>query len=213
MLLQGILLGVSLSFMIGPLLFAIVEAGIGQGFRAGVSVAAGIWFSDVLYMLAALYGLEAMETVVSFPHFKVFAGVLGGLLLAGFGFGSLWKARAAVPVTEGSDIPETPVKSPKTYLWWWIRGFLLNTVNPGTVFFWVGIVSAVVLPSDWGKSEIVVFFGGMLSTLVVTDTLKAWAAKRLRRFLTARHTQQIQRVLGIVLLVFGVVLLLRAVFF
>lgn len=213
MLLQGILLGVSLSFMVGPLLFAIVEAGIGQGFRAGVSVAAGIWASDVLYMLAAMFGLDAMETLVSFPNFKVFAGTMGGLLLAGFGFGSLWKVRKAVPVSEGFNLPESPVKSPKNYVWWWLRGFLVNTVNPGTVFFWLGIVSAVVVPSGWGKDDILVFFGGMLSTLVVTDTLKAWAAKRLRKFLTAQHTQRIQQGLGIVLLVFGVVLILRTVFF
>jgi len=211
MLFQGILLGVSLSFMIGPLLFAIVEAGIGQGFRAGVSVAAGIWASDVLYMFAAMFGLEAIEALVAFPHFKVLSGVMGGLLLAGFGFGSLWKSR--VVVLDGLNLSESPVKNPKNYLWWWLRGFLLNTVNPGTVFFWLGIVSAVVVPSDWGKNDILVFFGGMLSTLVVTDTLKAWAAKRLRRFLTPRHTKRIQQGFGILLLIFGVVLIVRALFF
>ena len=89
MLLQGILLGISLSFLIGPLLFAIVEAGIGQGFRAGVSVAAGSWFSDVLYVMAAFYGVEAMEALVALPNFKLWSGIMGGILLTAFGLGSL----------------------------------------------------------------------------------------------------------------------------
>ncbi len=96
MLLQGILLGISLSFLIGPLLFAIVEAGIGQGFRAGVSVAAGIWVSDMLYIVAALYGLSAMEALVTLPNFKTWAGLSGGLILALFGLGSFFKAQRQI---------------------------------------------------------------------------------------------------------------------
>ncbi|MFN0034220.1 MAG: LysE family translocator [Saprospiraceae bacterium] len=213
MLLQGILLGLSLSFLVGPLLFAIVEAGIGQGFRAGVAVAAGIWASDVLYVLAALYGVEAMEALVALPHFKMWAGLVGGGMLVGFGLGSFWKARAQSTnqLSESSKLSES--FATKTYLSWWLRGFLVNTVNPGTVFFWLGIVSAVVVPSGWSRSQMLVFFGGMLAALVVTDTVKAWAAKRLRRFLTPAHTRQLQRILGALLVIFGAALFFRAIIF
>ncbi|MFN0175241.1 MAG: LysE family translocator [Saprospiraceae bacterium] len=212
MLLQGILLGISLSFLVGPLMFAIVEAGIGQGFRAGVAVAAGIWVSDVLYVLAAFYGVEAMEALVALPRFKMWAGLAGGLLLAGFGLGTIWKTRIMRKLS-GSFLEGQWVETPnhKTYLWWWLRGFLLNTVNPGTVFFWLGIVTAVVVPSGWSRQEMLIFFGGMLATLVITDTLKAWAAKRLRKFLTPEHTRKIQLGLGLLMVFFGGVLIVRAV--
>ena len=214
MLLQGILLGISLSFLVGPLLFAIVEAGISQGFRAGVSVAAGIWISDLLYVFASFYGIEAMEAVVALPHFKMWAGLAGGLLLTGFGLGSFLKAQKQIQLPKSlQGASQALAIQPKTYLWWWIRGFLLNTINPGTVFFWLGIVTAVVVPSGWKRAEMLVFFGGMLATLILTDTLKAWAAKRLRRFLTPGHIQQIQRGLGVLLIVFGLVLFARSVFF
>lgn len=206
MLTQGVLLGLSLSFLVGPLLFAVVEAGIAQGFRAGLAVAAGIWASDVLYVLAAMFGLQSLENLTALPHFKSWAGVLGGLILLAFGAGSFFKNK---PPQAAARADSTWVDTRKNYSAWWLRGFLLNTVNPGTIFFWLGITSAVVVPNGWGRREMLVFFGGMLATLVLTDTLKAWGAKRLRAFLTPTHTRQVQRGLGLMLMVFGAVLLLR----
>jgi threonine/homoserine/homoserine lactone efflux protein len=207
MLFQGILLGLSLSFLVGPLLFAVVEAGIAQGFRAGVAVAAGIWASDVLYVLVAMFGLQSLEALTGLPHFKWWAGMLGGLILMAFGANSFFKHKAPQAAAHAES---ASFSIRKNYSAWWLRGFLLNTVNPGTIFFWLGITSAVVVPNGWGRREMLVFFGGMLFALVLTDTLKAWGAKRLRAFLTPTHTQQVQRGLGLLLMIFGAVLLLRS---
>jgi len=84
-------------------------------------------------------------------------------------------------------------------------------VNPGTIFFWLGIVSAVVVPNGWNQQETLVFFGGMLGTLVLTDTLKAWAAKSIRGFLTPKHIRQVQQGIGLVLMLFGLVLIFRVI--
>jgi threonine/homoserine/homoserine lactone efflux protein len=206
MFFQGVLLGLSLSFMVGPLLFAIVEAGIVQGFRAGMAVALGIWASDVLYVLALMWGLERMEALVQLPGFRFWAGVSGGLLLVLFGLGSLLLKKSASQPASG---PEAPPQAHKPLLRYWLRGFLLNTINPFTVFFWLGIAGAVLAPNGWGRREMLVFFGGMLGVLVLTDTLKAYAARRVRRLLTPRHTRMAQRGIGVLLLIFGAAMVLR----
>jgi threonine/homoserine/homoserine lactone efflux protein len=204
MLIQGILLGISLSFMVGPLLFAILQAGIERGFRAGLAVAGGIWTSDALYVLAVLYGLKMLAAMTALPGFRLWAGLAGGILLVTFGLGNLFlKKTPAEPHFSES------LQRKNAYLAYFLRGFLLNTVNPFTVFFWLGIAGAVLVPAGWDKSQILVFFGGMLGTLVVTDTLKAYAAKQIRRFLTPRHTQQVRQAIGILLIAFGVVLMVR----
>ena len=76
-------------------------------------------------------------------------------------------------------------------------------------FFWLSIAGAVIIPNGWDSAEALVFFAGMLGTLVVTDTLKAYGAREIRRFLTPQHTFWVQRSIGALLLIFGLVLLLR----
>jgi threonine/homoserine/homoserine lactone efflux protein len=206
MLIQGMLLGISLSFLIGPLLFAVVEAGIGQGFRAGISVAAGIWLSDVFYVGVVLWGVETISSITALPGFETWAAILGGTLLIGFGAGSFFSKKH---ITANTDLIASGFER-RSYWHWMLRGFLINTFNPGTIFFWLGIVGAVVVPNGWNKPQTLVFFGGMLGTLVVTDTLKALAAKRIRKYLTPNHIRMTQKAIGALLMVFGLVMLGRS---
>jgi threonine/homoserine/homoserine lactone efflux protein len=206
MIFQGVLLGISLSFMIGPLLFSIIEAGIAHGFRAGFAVALGIWLSDIIYVVLVLSGVEVLAQLTAMPGFKVWSGIAGGCLLVIFGLGSFLKSGKNLAL-ETSEAPT----SKYGYRWsaYFLRGFLLNTINPFTVFFWVSIAGAVIIPNGWNIYETLLFFGGMLGTLVLTDTLKAYGARHIRRFLTPEHTFWVQRSIGIVLLIFGLVLVVR----
>ncbi|MBL7827910.1 MAG: LysE family transporter [Saprospiraceae bacterium] len=207
MFLQGILLGLSLSFLVGPLLFAVVEGGIIWGMRAGIAVAAGIWFSDVLFVALILWSVETLSAITQVDGFRFWAGIFGGLLLLVFGAASFFSKPKLPP--PGETFSEKPVKP--NYIKLWLRGFLINTINPGTIFFWLGIVSAVVAPNHWSMPQSLTFFSGMLATLVITDTLKAWGAKRLRKFLTPKHIQIVQKSIGLLLMIFGAVLALKSV--
>ncbi|MEY3195622.1 MAG: hypothetical protein RIQ78_1719, partial [Bacteroidota bacterium] len=138
--------------------------------------------------------------VIALEGFRCWMGLLGGMLLLGYGLGSFFSTERP---------PEGEIVKKYAYHRWWLRGFLINTVNPGTLFFWVGIVSAVVIPNGWHHQETTVFFGGMLGTLVLTDTLKAWAAKKVSRFLTPNHIRNVQRILGLLLGTFGLGLIIN----
>ncbi len=200
---QGIIWGLSLSFLIGPLLFSIVDASLERGFRAGLSVAAGIWISDVLFAVGVHGGIKVLASIAASPDFKFWAGIAGGILLIGFGVTSLiTRQTRRVPVL-------VLIKSPKSYFSYFLRGFLINTINPGTLFFWLSITGAVIIPNGWNSAETWWFFTGMLGTLVIADTLKAYGAKLLRRVLLPAHTRQLQRGIGLLLIIFGVSLVIR----
>jgi threonine/homoserine/homoserine lactone efflux protein len=206
MLLQGILLGISLSLMIGPLLFAIVQAGLERGFRAGLSVAAGIWISDLLLLAGLYYGMDAFSSLVQLPGFRAWSGLCGAALLVLFGIGS-WVSGGNITDPQ-ADIDA--FKPRNSYLGYGLRGFLLNTVNPFTLFFWIGIGGAFIVPNNHDAAAIVMFFSGMFGALMAADALKAWGAKKLRQMLTPDLILKIRRAIGLVLVVFGVVLAFRA---
>lgn len=225
LLINGVLLGLSLSFMVGPLLFGLLETSIERGSRAGVAVASGMWTGDVAYVAIIVYGLDAFAALTAVPHFRLYASVLGGSMLCLFGLFSLFSgkkivaqensavARSTDKLLDALDGHEQPGKPPNWTAWgmlgFWLRGLLLNTLNPGTIFFWLGIATALVVPSQWSATQTTVFFGGMLATTVVTDILKVYAAKHVRRFLTPAHILQVRRGIGILLLAFGAFLIVR----
>jgi threonine/homoserine/homoserine lactone efflux protein len=205
MLFQGILLGISLSLMIGPLLFAIVQAGLERGFRAGMAVAVGIWISDFVLLALLYFGMDALSALTALPGFRFWAGLCGAALLLLFGLGAWISSGKPPDVQAGLDA----FRSRNSYSGYGLRGFLLNTVNPFTLFFWIGIGGAFVVPNSGDVRAIVLFFSGMFGALMAADVLKAWGAKKLRQMLEPALILKIRRTIGLVLIGFGVALASR----
>ena len=207
LLLKGLLLGVTLSFIIGPLFFSIIESALQRGFRAGIAVASGIWTSDFMFIAVVIKGITSMEALVAWPGFKFWAGIVGSVMLMLFGAGSLLniKKNTAVSLEEHLHLP-----SQKGYWSQWLKGFLINTINPGTLIFWLGTATGIVAPNAWSNQEIILFFFSMMAVLISTDLLKIYAAKRLRQWLTPAHILLVRRGIGMTLIGFGLVLALRS---
>ena len=58
--LNGIISGIVLAFLIGPVFFTIIQTSIERGFWSGVFVAIGVSFSDALYILVSYLGLDSV---------------------------------------------------------------------------------------------------------------------------------------------------------
>ena len=48
---QGILLGLGLSVLVGPLIFLYIQVGIQFGFRSAFFLGLGAWMSDLMFIL------------------------------------------------------------------------------------------------------------------------------------------------------------------
>ena len=88
-LFEGIWFGLMLAVLAGPILFALLQAGIEQGFKAGMMVALGVFFSDVLFVLTVYFGLTYILAIVNLDGFKITLGVAGGIALILIGIGTL----------------------------------------------------------------------------------------------------------------------------
>ena len=200
---QGIYWGLLLAILVGPLLVALIQASLEQGTKAGVTVGLGIWVSDLFFILTVYFGIRYVNEWIAWDGFELTLGLIGAMVLLGVGIGTLLTPPPRL------DDPDHLLKNTRGPLALWTKGFLINTVNPFTVFFWASVMTGVVLKRAYDGQESFLFFAGILATIVCTDSLKVILAKKIRHRLTVRHLWWVRRVSGVALIVFAAVLAVR----
>jgi threonine/homoserine/homoserine lactone efflux protein len=204
-LIEGIILGVTLAFLIGPSFISLVQTSIHRGFPSGIQFAIGIVLSDLT--LIALSYLGALQ-ILQNQRNEVAVGVIGGLLLMGFG---------AVTFTRKYVIP-APVSievrvSGRGVLKYIMKGFFLNIFNPFLLIFWIGVMGVVTSKYGIPSKEILIFFAGTIGAVFLTDLFKVGIAHRIKRYLNARVLTIMNRIVGVFLVLFGIALIIRVWYF
>lgn len=202
-LVEGIQTGLILCFLIGPIFFTLIQTGVERGFRAGAMVGLGIWVSDSLFIAVFYSGVQYIARMLAWEGFSLYVGLVGSAILAGFGISALLTKPA---FQNPADIHFKPSAS---YFSLWVKGFLINSINPFTILFWFGLMSTTILKSTMNSTDASMFFAGIIGTVVVTDLLKVLLAKRIRRWLQPQHVLMLRRISGIALILFGIILLIR----
>ncbi len=202
---NGIKLGLILAILVGPIFFALIQAGVEQGIRAGAMVGLGIWISDILFIFGAYFGVSYLTSIVESPQFALYLGIAGSITLTFFGLGALLTA----PKAGGNPQWAKASFRSSTYFSLWMKGFLINTINPFTFFFWIGVTTTMVIDGGLDNGEATLFFSGIFGTIVFTDFFKVVLSKRIRQALKPIHLLWLRRISGGALIVFAVVLLVR----
>jgi threonine/homoserine/homoserine lactone efflux protein len=200
-ILEGAILGFTLSFLIGPVFFTLLQTGIESGFRAGASYSAGVWLSDLLIILLIYHSMSAIATVVNSSQFVVYVGTIGAIILIGFGISSI---TSKVMVNLGS-IADLKV----SYLKLFGKGLLINTINPFTVIFWLGVNTLILSKEAFNSQKATLYFGSILTTLIATDLLKVLLARRIGVALKPIHIHRMRQIAGALLIISGMVMLYR----
>jgi threonine/homoserine/homoserine lactone efflux protein len=197
----GVQYGLFLSLLVGPLWIALLQAGVERGIRGGVAVGLGIWFSDLLFILSVYFFFSQWRDIVEWPLFTVTVGAVGSFILIMTGVFSLWKN---TPHFQVNQITAT------TYISLWSKGFLLNTVNPFTVFFWLFMMTSIVLPNAYTLRQSITFFSSLLGTIIMTDMIKVVLSKGIRSHLDEQRMFWVHKASASALIFFGVILLTRS---
>jgi threonine/homoserine/homoserine lactone efflux protein len=202
-LIQGIALGFTVAVMLGPAFFTLIQTSIHRGFKSGVLLALGIFFSDL--GLVVLCSLGASQIVYE-PKQKMILGIVGGIILILFGaFTFTRKVHIATEHTKET----IKVPSPFTYI---AKGFFLNFANPFIWIFWIGVVGVVSSTYSERWDQTFFFFIGTLGTVLATDVIKSFIANRIKKMLKPHFMTWLNRLVGISLIVFGVLLMMRVLF-
>lgn len=190
--LKGVGLGLMLAMAFGPSFFALLQTSIKNGLISGITLALGIFASDIIYVIIAYFGATSL---LSNAQNKFYIEVIGGSLLVIFGSVSLFQKKE---VRNNVDIK--PQKRSVTF----VKGFLLNTFNPAVFFLWFLWVSLISAEFKFSRLHILVFFCAALGTVLSTDILKAVVANQLRNVMTPNFQLWANRFLGLVLITIGI---------
>ena len=201
-ILNGVISGIILAFLIGPVFFTIIQTSIERGFGSGAFVAMGVSLSDAFYISLTYLGVYQLFDQGSFREYLAY---FGGIVLLLFGAYYLFVkskklSRPAVDEVRAND-PWRLVG----------KGFIINVLSPMVLIFWLGTVGIATTKLGYSTPQKAIpYFASIVSTVFITDLLKAKLADRLRGILTPPFIRRLNLVLGFVLLIFGMRLIYYA---
>jgi threonine/homoserine/homoserine lactone efflux protein len=206
LILKAVFTGVILSLMIGPAFFLLLETSIKKGVRAALAFDLGIFLSDLFYIVIAYIFYGEVSKLVSGKHTELLKAISGGLFII-YGIISFFKKSKIQSQEEIDNSSNTS----KDYLIQFLKGLMLNLVNPMVIFYWFSVMA---LGTEHGADswiDNILFIGVLLITFFSIDVLKIMGAKKLRPFITDQLLGSLNRITGAILFLFGVVLLLQGI--
>jgi len=200
-IISGLLLGLALVFSVGPVIFTIIKLRINYGLASAFYFIGGVWLSDIFWVVTANAFSGLFESLVT--HKKLI-GIAGGIFLISLGAYYLFfkKYHSKEELDKGVKIGNA------THARLFITGFLINTLNPGVIALWFAAATKSLSNTF---DERVVIFSICLLLNMSADMFKINLAGRLRKKLTDKNINIINKVSGLMFVIFGVLLIVGVV--
>ncbi len=204
-ILKGLALGFVLALSVGPIIFTIIKQSLNNGYKGGFSFVAGVWVSDILLVVLS----NTLTVLVSkmLEHTRTIAFGGSAFLIAMGVYFVFFKKVTLAPDGEGSTVRFRKRDVAKIFA----SGFIINTLNPGVILFWLG--NATVLSLNHSLKERIIIFSVCLLVNMSADVGKVMMAGRLGKKLTLHNLSIINRISGTILIGFGIALLWGVIFF
>lgn len=200
---KGLGFGLLLSISVGPVLFSIIKQSLNNGHRGGFVFVAGVSASDISLVLLSNIFTTLLE---SLKLYKTEIGIAGCIFLVSMGIFFLFFKKVKVN-KEGQQVFKFRKRD---YAKMFLSGYLMNTLNPAIFIFWITTSTAII---GHTVNERIVIFTTCLLFMLLTDCLKVLLAGKIRRKLTPHNIHIINRVNGIILIVFGIALIWGLIFY
>ena len=204
---KGLAISLLLVFSVGPVIFTIIKQSINHGRRGGFSFIAGVWLSDIIWVVLSNSFSEAVKTLLDF---KIPIGIAGSMFLIGMGIyyafiKKIVPRRLQEPIEIAGDVITPTGKKKTNYFAIFSSGFLINTLNPAVISFWV--LMAASLASVYSFNERLVIFTTCLGVNMLADVGKVMGAGSIGKTLSDKNILRINRLSGALYLAFGVIIL------
>lgn len=203
-IISGIGFGLVLTFITGPVFFALIKTSIEKGFHAGVALALGVVTSDMVFVGAILFGSQYFDIT---PHDKTIAGIIGAAILFAIGVYYIFKK---ADVDYQSAVPKKVNRAG-----YFIKGFVMCIFNPTILFHWTVVIGVASTAFHEGVHNRALKIGIMFLTILIVqfglDTVKAFYANKLRDKISPKFVHRLNEIAGIALIIASLVLVDRLV--
>ncbi|WP_428330257.1 LysE family translocator [Mucilaginibacter sp.] len=201
-IISGIGFGLVLTFLTGPVFFALIKVSIEKGFQAGVALALGVVCSDMVFVGAILFGSQYFDITA---HDKTLAGIVGSSILFTIGIYYIFKK---AKTTYKSTVP-VPTRLHRAG--YFLKGFLMCIFNPTILFHWTIVIGAASTVYHQGVHNRSLKIGIMFATILIVqfglDATKAFYADKLRDRISEKFIHRLNEVAGVALIIASLVLL------
>ena len=198
--LKGLALGFVLALSVGPIIFTIIKQSLNNGHKGGFSFVAGVWVSDIVLVFLS----NTVSSLVNqMLEHKAAIAIAGSAFLVSMGVYFAFFKKAHLPTdADGNMIRFRKRDMARIFA----SGFIINTLNPGVILFWLG--NATVLSVDHTLQERIIIFSVCLLINMAADVAKVMMAGKLRTRITLRALTIVNKISGSLLIIFGLALVL-----
>ena len=216
--LEGVIIGLSLALVMGfgPSFFTLIQTSINRGFKSAMLLDIGIILNDI--MVVALMMMTNLQFNITEKDNLLYAGISAGIILIIFGIYTFnLSPKKIIHISEHNNekidkMNEKFDDEPKWYVYV-SKGFIINIFNPFVWIFWITCVATASSNFEGNKYSMIIFFVGIFSTVLFFDILKALGAYSLKKFFTVKMMKKLNQVTGIALILFGLFVIVRVIFF
>ncbi|MFM8685079.1 MAG: LysE family translocator [Bacteroidota bacterium] len=196
-ILEGLLVGIPFCLSLGPVMFSVIQNSIEHGRLVGFMLILGVVVADIFLLLTTFSGVENL--MPADINFRLSAQIIGGLLLIGMALNNILRKSRASYQSSG-----------RKTIWLYLgMGFSLNFFNPANWVSWLAIITYTSQVLEYTYYQSLNFFGGIILSILVTETGISFAAHRIKQWLTPLIMRRIHLGTGIIFGVSGLYLLYR----
>ncbi|MBU2913148.1 LysE family translocator [Reichenbachiella agariperforans] len=196
----GLSTGLILAVSTGPVFLTLIQKSIDHGYKKALFFVLGVGIADTGIIAVTWFGMTKVTGDTANPWMVL----AGGLLLISFGLVFLIKKENP----EELEIETRIKKKNFAHVGLLGQGFMLGAINPIVWAFWAAMSNYAIVTFTSPRGELFYFFG-ILSTVWLTDSLKAYYAEKLKKYLSPKVKRYLRMTIGIVLIAFGLKLLIQ----
>ncbi len=188
-IIKGYVTGLILSLSFGAGFFSLLHTSISKGYKKGLLIALGMLLSDLFFVALCVFAASFVSEQLQKLDTEIRVMGFGALITLGI---ITYRKTASDP-----NQIQTDTSGNLIYI---MKGIMLNSINPLTLLFWLGL-AAFVKSSLPTLFEVVLFFSITLGAMFFHQFIICYSANKVKHLLSAKMQQLLNHIIGIVFIV------------